>query len=178
MFCEIDKVRCGDGVTKVKVDDPVVVEPILRCGECDACKLGKYNLCDLLVFMVCPGAAEVSQSIQWLMRTWSIKCPRGLSYEQGALVEPAAVAETVPRYLQLNQLHQLRELVEGNVQERAVIEVLFSTGIRMGEFAAMKKEIHIPNGKRKKGRIVLFTRECEEHLKAYLHWAKVLGTLL
>jgi site-specific recombinase XerD len=28
--------------------------------------------------------------------------------------------------------------------------------------------ILIPNGKRKKGRIVLFTKECAEHLKAYL----------
>lgn len=36
-------VEIGEGVTKVKVGDPVVVEPILACGECPSCKKGKYS---------------------------------------------------------------------------------------------------------------------------------------
>ena len=35
-------VEIGDGVTSVKIGDPVVVEPILACGECAACK--KVNI--------------------------------------------------------------------------------------------------------------------------------------
>lgn len=33
-------VEIGERVTKVQVGDPVVVEPILACGECAACKKG------------------------------------------------------------------------------------------------------------------------------------------
>lgn len=84
--------------------------------------------------------------------------------------------ETLPRYLQEKQVTQLRQIVEGKVRERALIEVLYTTGVRISELVAMKKEdidwserlIYIPKGKRKKERIVLFTKECEEHLKAYL----------
>ncbi|MEH7356682.1 tyrosine-type recombinase/integrase [Neobacillus drentensis] len=82
----------------------------------------------------------------------------------------------LPRYLSMEQLTKLRALLEGRLEERAIVEVLYATGIRMSELAAMKKIdinwserlILIPKGKRKKGRIVLFTRECAEHLKAYL----------
>lgn len=82
----------------------------------------------------------------------------------------------LPHYLQNEQLAELRKLVEGRLQERAVIEVLFATGVRISEMAALKKDdivwseriIYVRNGKRKKDRIVLFTRSCEEKLKAYL----------
>lgn len=84
--------------------------------------------------------------------------------------------EKIPHYLQLDQLNQLRKMVEGRPQERAVIEVLYATGIRISELVAMKKEdlnwseriLHIPKGKGNKARIVLFTQECAEHLTVYL----------
>lgn len=86
------------------------------------------------------------------------------------------VEETLPHYLETEQLLRLRKHVEKCMQERAMIEVLYATGIRIGELVAIKIEdidwserlIHIPNGKRKKARIVLFTRACEEHLRVYL----------
>lgn len=84
--------------------------------------------------------------------------------------------DQIPRYLTKEQLNQLRKIVNGKLLERAMIEVLYSTGVRISELVAMKKEdinwqersIRIPNSKKKKGRIVLFNRECAEHLKAYL----------
>lgn len=86
------------------------------------------------------------------------------------------IEENIPHYLTLEQLNQLRSHVAGRKEERAIIEVLYSTGMRISEMAAIKKgDIHweermisIPNGKGKKERIVLFTRECAEHLRAYL----------
>jgi site-specific recombinase XerD len=83
--------------------------------------------------------------------------------------------EKLPHYLLTDQLMELRQLVK-NVNERAVVETLYCTGVRISELVAMQKvdinweerSIHIPKGKRKKARIVLFTRECGEYLKAYL----------
>jgi (R,R)-butanediol dehydrogenase/meso-butanediol dehydrogenase/diacetyl reductase len=39
-------VETGNGVTHVQVGDRVVVEPILRCGQCFPCQRGYYNLCE------------------------------------------------------------------------------------------------------------------------------------
>lgn len=86
------------------------------------------------------------------------------------------VEEALPHYLQNEQLEHLRRIVKDKPKLKAVIELLYSTGIRISELSKLKIEdinwseriIHITNGKRKKERIVLFTRQCEEYLKAYL----------
>jgi site-specific recombinase XerD len=85
------------------------------------------------------------------------------------------VKQKLPRYLTTDQLKQLRKLVSGQLKQRTVIEVLYVTGVRVSELCAMKKEdinwserfIYV-RGKGKKERIVLFTNECAEYLKAYL----------
>jgi len=85
-------VEIGDGVTSVKVGDPVVVEPILACGECAACKKGKYNICKHLGFHGLSGGGGGFSEYTMVDEKMVHKMPEGLSYEQGALVEPAAVA--------------------------------------------------------------------------------------
>lgn len=82
----------GEGVTKVKVGDPVVVEPILSCGTCTACQKGKYNLCEHLGFHGLSGGGGGFAEYTMVDEHMVHKMPEGLSFEQGALVEPAAVA--------------------------------------------------------------------------------------
>ena len=82
----------GEGVTSVQVGDPVVVEPILACGECAACKKGKYNVCKHLGFHGLSGGGGGFSEYTIVDERWVHKMPDGLSLEQGALVEPAAVA--------------------------------------------------------------------------------------
>jgi site-specific recombinase XerD len=90
------------------------------------------------------------------------------------------IEDKLPTYLTYEQLMQLRSLCEGNLRQRALIEVLYTTGIRLGELSNMKLEdinwtermIHIPKGKGKKERIVLFTKECAEYVKAYMQSRK------
>ncbi|GGA32361.1 zinc-binding alcohol dehydrogenase family protein [Psychrobacillus lasiicapitis] len=41
-------VEVGNAVTKLKVGDHVVVEPIRYCGECYACRKGRQNVCENL----------------------------------------------------------------------------------------------------------------------------------
>lgn len=82
----------GEGVTKVKPGDRVVVEPILSCGKCAACQHGKYNLCEDLGFHGLSGGGGGFSAYTVVGERWAHKMPEGLSFEQGALVEPAAVA--------------------------------------------------------------------------------------
>lgn len=82
----------GEGVTKLAPGDRVVVEPILACGTCDACLHGKYNLCDSLGFHGLSGGGGGFSAYTVVDQRWAHRMPEGLSFEQGALVEPAAVA--------------------------------------------------------------------------------------
>ncbi|AGA59481.1 theronine dehydrogenase-like Zn-dependent dehydrogenase [Thermobacillus composti KWC4] len=85
-------VEVGEGVTKVKPGDKVVVEPIICCGECAACRQGKYNVCRKLGFVGLSGRGGGFSEYVVAEERWVHKMPEGLSLEQGALVEPAAVA--------------------------------------------------------------------------------------
>lgn len=85
-------VAVGQGVSCVVPGDRVVVEPILACGTCDACRHGKYNICDSLGFHGLSGGGGGFAEYTVVGERWVHKMPEGLSYEQGALVEPAAVA--------------------------------------------------------------------------------------
>jgi site-specific recombinase XerD len=84
--------------------------------------------------------------------------------------------EALPRYLEKAKLIQLRMLTEGKVLDRTIVEVLYTTGVRINELVKIQRgdiswnerSILIPKGKGKKERMVLFTRECEEYLKMHL----------
>ena len=82
----------GEGVSSVKVGDLVVVEPILACSTCPACLQGKYNICSSLGFHGLSGGGGGFAEYTVVDERWVHKMPEGLSLEQGALVEPAAVA--------------------------------------------------------------------------------------
>ncbi|TMN21904.1 tyrosine-type recombinase/integrase [Lentibacillus cibarius] len=85
-------------------------------------------------------------------------------------------AEPTPHYLTQERLVQLRNLVRGNLIQRAVIETFLTTGVRLRELTNMKLEnvywsermMIIPEGKNKRERVILFTKDCAEHLNSYL----------
>ncbi|MEN3794643.1 2,3-butanediol dehydrogenase [Fulvimarina sp. MAC3] len=82
----------GDGVTGLAVGDRVAIEPIFSCGECPPCKEGYYNLCEHLGFVGLSGGHGGFAAYSVVPAQMAHKMPEGLSIEQGALVEPAAVA--------------------------------------------------------------------------------------
>ena len=82
----------GDGVTGLALGDRVAIEPIFACGTCLACLEGKYNLCDSLGFVGLSGGHGGFAATSVVPARMVHKMPDGLSMEQGALVEPAAVA--------------------------------------------------------------------------------------
>lgn len=84
--------------------------------------------------------------------------------------------DRIPHYLNNYQLAELRVLCGGNLKKRAIVEVLYTTGMRVGELTRMKLEdinwterkIFIAKGKGDKERFTLFTKECGQYLNAYL----------
>ncbi|PJE33266.1 Sorbitol dehydrogenase [Pseudooceanicola marinus] len=85
-------VELGDGVTDLAIGDRVAIEPIFACGTCPACLEGKYNLCDSLGFVGLSGGHGGFAAHSVVPARMVHKMPDDLSMEQGALVEPAAVA--------------------------------------------------------------------------------------
>jgi (R,R)-butanediol dehydrogenase/meso-butanediol dehydrogenase/diacetyl reductase len=81
----------GEGVTDLRVGDRVVVEPYLVCGTCDACRQGRYNVCQSLGFIGLSGHGGGFSQFVVAERRWIH--PLGeLGTDVGALVEPLAVA--------------------------------------------------------------------------------------
>ena len=79
-------VAVGPEVERLKVGDRVAAMPVIGCGVCASCRAGTPRWCKDVRFTAA-GYAEYSLAGQWE----SIKLPSGLSYEDGALVEPLAV---------------------------------------------------------------------------------------
>ncbi|GKX29664.1 zinc-binding alcohol dehydrogenase [Vallitalea longa] len=85
-------VETGEGVTDLKVGDRVAVEPMVVCGECAACKEGKYNLCEKLGFHGLCGSGGGFAEYTVFPQEFVHKIPDNLSYEKAALIEPMCVA--------------------------------------------------------------------------------------
>lgn len=80
-------------VTSLSVGDHVAVEPHIVCGSCEPCLTGRYNGCKSLVFRSSPPShgllrRYVNHPAQWCHKIGS------LSFDEGALLEPLAVALT------------------------------------------------------------------------------------
>ncbi|GGI16594.1 tyrosine-type recombinase/integrase [Gottfriedia solisilvae] len=119
----------------------------------------------------------ISSKLGGLKTFFTYCCEEGILSTNPAVGISIKMEESKPFYLSLTDLTKLRQLVNKRIlAERAIIEVLYATGMRISELSNMRREdiywnertIQIQKGKRKKGRIVLFTKECEVHLKAYL----------
>ncbi|MFS0883180.1 butanediol dehydrogenase [Bacillus sp. 7586-K] len=85
-------IEVGEGVTRVQIGDRVAIEPIYSCGTCDACRKGKYNLCPDMGFYGLAGGGGGFSEFASVPEHMLHKLPENVSNEQGALVEPSAVA--------------------------------------------------------------------------------------
>lgn len=95
-------------------------------------------------------------------------------------VEPPKKDDSLPYYLSRRQVALLQELTKDDLRDRAIVETLYATGVRVSELLQIKledikwesRQIWIRKGKGNKERFVLFTHDCAERLKAYLKQSK------
>jgi 2-desacetyl-2-hydroxyethyl bacteriochlorophyllide A dehydrogenase len=84
-------IEIGSAVTKVKVGERVAIEPILSCWKCEFCRKGQYHLCNEISFQYRRGQGAFTPYFV-VHENHVFKLPEGLTYEEGALIEPLAVA--------------------------------------------------------------------------------------
>ncbi|WP_425395381.1 zinc-dependent alcohol dehydrogenase [Aeoliella sp.] len=81
----------GDEVSGIAPGSKATAMPQLCCGQCGPCRRGDYHICDQLRVQgfQAPGCAQ-----QWFVVPAHnvVKLPDHFTFEQGALVEPVAVA--------------------------------------------------------------------------------------
>ena len=81
----------GNEVEGFEIGDKVTVEPNLPCGNCYNCRHGKPNICNKLKVIGNIGYNGAFAEYISVPAEKVIKLPEGLSFEQGAFVEPTAV---------------------------------------------------------------------------------------
>ena len=84
-------VALGQGVTGLTVGQKVTIQPQVTCGKCYPCTHGKYNLCEELKVMgfQTTGVASHYFAVDAAKIT---PLPEEMSYDEGAMIEPLAVA--------------------------------------------------------------------------------------
>jgi (R,R)-butanediol dehydrogenase / meso-butanediol dehydrogenase / diacetyl reductase len=87
-----DVVATGAGVTSVSEGDRVAIMPLAYCGTCTYCRRGLQHLC---ATMGCVGLSHAWGGMAHLATVAEyqvVRLPDAVSYQQGALIEPTAVA--------------------------------------------------------------------------------------
>ncbi len=85
-------VAVGDQVSSLKVGDRVALEPGYPCRHCEQCLGGHYNLCPLMQFAATPPYDGTLTGFWAAPADFCYKLPENVSLQEGALVEPLAVA--------------------------------------------------------------------------------------
>jgi L-iditol 2-dehydrogenase len=82
----------GSGVSRLRPGVQAAVDPAVACGRCDQCRAGRPHTCRNIGFLGFPG-----QLVGGLVEFISVPeanvfpLPNGVSFEEGALVEPLAI---------------------------------------------------------------------------------------
>lgn len=86
-------VAVGSAVRSVRPGNRVAVEPSVSCGVCDQCRAGRPNTCRNNKFLGCPGQLPGCMAEFIVMpEECCFAIPRHVTWDEGALVEPLAIA--------------------------------------------------------------------------------------
>ncbi len=83
--------KAGKRVTQFKPGDKVTIQPQVTCGKCYSCTHGSYHICDDLKVMGFQTTGTASEFFA-VEAAKVIKIPDRLDFDEGAMIEPVAVA--------------------------------------------------------------------------------------
>ncbi len=82
----------GQGVTRVRPGDRVMIEPAMHCGVCDQCLAGRFHTCRRIQFLSSAGELQGCMCEQVVVPEHNcFIMPAGLTFEQAALAEPLSI---------------------------------------------------------------------------------------
>lgn len=92
----------GSAVTKLKLGDRVAIEPGTPCRHCEPCLSGHYNLCPDMRFAATPPYDGTLTGFYTAAEDFCYKLPDQVSLQEGALVEPLAVAVHITKQAEIS----------------------------------------------------------------------------
>ena len=90
-------IETGSAVTSLVPGDRVALEPGYPCRRCSECLAGRYNLCPDMSFAATPPIDGTLTGMWSAPADFCYKLPDGVSLQEGALLEPLAVAVHIVR---------------------------------------------------------------------------------
>lgn len=114
---------CGAGVDDFEQGDKVVVFPLLWCGKCAACESGKYVQCNDYDYL---GSRSDGAFAEYVVAPKEniIRVPDGVTLEEAAQTEPAAVA-----------LHAIRRIQDSLVGKTVAVFGAGPIGLMVAQWA-------------------------------------------
>lgn len=87
-------VEIGDAVSDFKIGDHIVLDPVISCGTCYQCRIGRKNVCSKLKVRGVHVDGGYQEFIV-LPQENIHKIPDSLSWEEAIMIEPFTIAEQV-----------------------------------------------------------------------------------
>ena len=84
-------VEIGKSISSFNVSDKVTAMPLIPCGKCEFCQIGKYHLCDDYLYY---GSSIPGAMAEYIIVKESnvLKLPKNVDYESAAMSDPVSVA--------------------------------------------------------------------------------------
>ncbi len=104
----------GYKVSRVKKGEHVAVDPAISCSRCKECVSGRENVCKQIKFLGCPGQIEGCLKEFLIMPEKNLHpLPDDLSFEDGVMLEPLAIAVYAVKLSQLQSGETIAVLGSG-----------------------------------------------------------------
>lgn len=106
-------VEVGSAVKGLRPGDKVAIEPGSPCRWCAECLSGRYNLCPDIVFAATPPYHGTLTGFWAAPFDFCYKLPQDVSLQEGALIEPLAVAVHIVKQAQITTIPGASVVVMG-----------------------------------------------------------------